>query len=143
MQRHVAGAVLAMSLALPTSAPAADRAKVAVSCQATSEKLAYDCLLDLKNARTGVALEGADITLAADMPSMPMAHTVRPVAATAAGSAGQYKARVQLEMLGDWALRLTIKSPLRDQVVEVLSFGEDGAAPAGARAVAPRGNHKH
>lgn len=142
MKRRLAGAVLAASLALPAPAPAADRAKVAVSCQATSEKLAYDCTLDLKNARTGAALENADITLGADMPSMPMAHNIRPVKAAAAGVVGQYRARVQLEMLGDWALRLTIRGPLRDQVVEVLSFGEDGAAPASARAVVPQGKHK-
>jgi hypothetical protein len=70
------------------------------------------------------------VTVGADMPSMPVAHNVRPVTAEAAATPGEYRARLALEMLGDWAVRLTVSGPVKDQVVEVRNFGEAGSVPA-------------
>ena len=64
---------------------------------------------------------------------MPMAHNVRPVIAKATGKPGEYRARLALEMYGNWALRLTIAGPLRDQLVEVKSFSEAGSGPPSAK----------
>ncbi|MBN9280270.1 MAG: hypothetical protein J0I57_21945, partial [Hyphomicrobium sp.] len=62
-----------------TSVLAADRARATLSCKALpSPEFAYDCTVDLANARTGAPLEGATIILGADMPSMPMVHNVPP-----------------------------------------------------------------
>ncbi len=49
------------------------KAKAEVSCAATAKPLEYDCAIKLSNARSGAALTGVEVTVGADMPSMPMA----------------------------------------------------------------------
>jgi hypothetical protein len=125
------------------SALAADRASAVIDCKATADALVYDCVIKLSNARTAAALEQAAVTIGADMPSMPMAHSVRPVIAKATATPGEYQARLTLEMYGDWALRLKIEGPLRDRLVELKSFDEAGSGPPRRKAGAPRGGgHK-
>lgn len=137
----VVGAIAALGAA---PALAADRASATIDCKATSEKLVYDCSIKLTNARTAAPLEQAAVTVGADMPSMPMAHNVRPVIAEATGTPGEYEARLALEMYGDWAVRLKIAGPVRDQLVEMKNFSEAGSGPPSRKAGAPRGGgHKH
>ena len=149
MPRFVISATIAAFVcATATAALAADRAKVAMSCSAFGNKFAYDCTLDVTNARTGAPVEGANVVLGADMPSMPMVHNVPPHEFKATGKPGQYAARVQLDMHGAWAIKLRISGPLRDEVVEVYEFGEKDAAPRGRATAAPpgrpaSGGHKH
>lgn len=125
------------------NAIAADRAQTTVSCRPETEKLTYDCTFKLTNASTGVALNNAQVTIGAEMPSMPVAHNVPPVTATATGAPGEYKARIRLEMHGDWAIRLTITGVLKDQVVEVLNFGEQGSGPPVRKSPKPTDHGKH
>jgi len=107
---------------------AADRAKATLDCKAVAEpEFAYDCTLDIANARTGTPLDGATIILGADMPSMPMVHNVPAFAFTPAGKPGRYQARIQLDMYGPWAIKLRISGPLRDEVVAVYQFGTEGS----------------
>ena len=134
-------AVIAGLCATPVAA--ADRARVAVICKAAGETLAYDCTFKLANARTGVPIDNAELSIGADMPSMPMAHNVRPVVAKATATPGEYAARLTLEMHGDWALRFEIAGPLKDQRVEVMSFTQEGAGPSARKATRPSGDHKH
>jgi hypothetical protein len=142
--RKVALLVLAMMASLGVSnALAADRVHATVACRAAGEKLTYDCAIRLTNARTGAALDNARVTIAADMPSMPMAHNVPPVTATATGAPGEYQAHVRLEMHGDWALRLTVAGALRDEVVEVRNFGEEGSGPPSRKSPKANGHSKH
>lgn len=146
----LAGTMLAASL---TPATAADRAKATLDCKAVpSPEFAYDCMLDLANARTGAPLEGATIVLGADMPSMPMVHNVPPFSFAPAGKPGRYQARIQLDMHGPWAVKLRITGPLRDEVVAVYQFGTEGSEPRKrARSSAPPahkppakpGQHRH
>ena len=149
MPRFVISAIIAAFVcATATAALAADRAKVAMSCSAFGNKFAYDCTLDVTNARTGAPVEGANVVLGADMPSMPMVHNVPPHEFKPTGKPGQYAARVQLDMHGAWAIKLRISGPLRDEVVEVYEFGEKDAAPRGRATAAPpgrpaSGGHKH
>lgn len=139
------GGILAAIMAGLGAAPAlaADRASAGIDCKATPELLVYDCILTLSNARTGVPLEGATVTVGADMPSMPMAHNVRPVTAKATGKPGEYAARLTLEMHGDWAVRLTVDGPLRDQLVAVKNFGKAGSGPSQGKGAPPRRGHAH
>jgi YtkA-like len=142
----VIGTIVLTSAAgfLATAALAADRVAAVVDCKATADVLVYDCIIKLSNARTSVPLEQASLTVGADMPSMPMAHNVRPVIAKATGAPGEYQARLALEMYGDWAVRLRIAGPLKDQLVEMRNFDEKGAGPPRRKAGAPRGGgHKH
>ena len=126
-----------------TSAHAADRVRAAVACKPAAEKLAYDCTFKLSNARTGAPLDQAEVSIGADMPSMPLAHNVRPVTATATGAPGEYQARLTLEMHGDWALRLKVGGPVKDRLVEVLRFTATAAGPPPRKSAPARGNHKH
>jgi hypothetical protein len=110
------------------------RAKAEVSCQPGAEKMQYDCIIKLANSRTNESLSGLMLTVGADMPSMPGAHSVRPVTATEDSDKGTYQARIVLEMHGDWALQLNLSGSIRDRVVKVLRFendrvGEPVAAP--------------
>lgn len=146
MRRHVVIRAIAFAGAVglaATVALAADRVAAAVDCKPAGDALVYDCIIKLRNARTSAPLERASVTVGADMPSMPMAHNVRPVVAEATGTPGEYKARLTLEMHGNWALRLRIGGPLQDQVVEVKSFTEKGSGPPRRKGAAPSGGHKH
>ncbi|KAB2913990.1 MAG: hypothetical protein F9K29_15565 [Hyphomicrobiaceae bacterium] len=131
---HFALAAALAVIAGAAPATAADRARAAVACKAVDESLTYECTIKLTNRRTGAPLENAELVIGADMPSMPMAHNVKPVTATATTNPGEYLARLSLEMTGDWALRLSVSGPLKDQMVEVLNFTEKGSGPRARRA---------
>ena len=137
----VVGAIAGLSMA---PALAADRASALIDCRATTEKLVYDCIIKLSNTRTATPLEAAAVTVGADMPSMPLAHNVRPVIAKATGAPGEYQARLALEMFGDWAVRIRISGTLRDQLVEIKNFNETGSGPPRRKSGPPTGGgHKH
>jgi hypothetical protein len=125
-----------------TAALAADRVAAAVDCKPAGTALVYDCIIKLRNARTSAPLEQASVTVGADMPSMPMAHNVRPVVAKGTGTPGEYQARLTLEMHGDWAVRLKIGGPIQDQLVEMKSFNEKGSGPPQRKGGAAS-KHKH
>ena len=118
----------ALLLVFALAARAAERPKVEIACLPTGERLVYDCTILLRDARTRQPINHVDIVIAADMPSMPMAHNVPPVRAEATGGPGTYKARLALEMHGNWALRLRLSGAVADHIVEHLRFEE--AAPA-------------
>ena len=103
---------------VPLSVRAAERLDSDVSCRATDRNLVYDCTIVLKGKKSGEPIEGAEISIFADMPSMPMAHNVPPVTAKAASEPGVYRARLRIEMLGEWTLRLQISGSVRDLIVK-------------------------
>jgi len=105
------------------------RAKADVSCQ-PAERLQYDCIIKLADSRTSAPLSGLTLTVGADMPSMPAVHNVRPVKATEEQDKGIYRARIALEMYGDWALRLELSGTVRDRVVKLLRFESDRVGEA-------------
>ena len=130
MVRTALASLAAASAALWTGgAAAADRAKATVACAPAAERLVYDCRIVLTGRKSGAPLEGAKLVVGADMPSMPLAHNVRPVTATPGGTPGLYEARIELEMHGEWALRLDVSGPLRDRLFHKMHFG--GAKGAG------------
>ena len=59
----------------------------------------------------------------AKMPSMAMAHNVKPVKfSEKEDMVGHYKFTIQLEMLGEWMFQYDISIPTRDRVMEKLIF---------------------
>ncbi len=56
------------------------------------------------------------------MPSMPMAHNVKPVKAVPGSEPGIYRLRIELEMHGDWAVKMDIAGKVRDRVVKSMRF---------------------
>jgi hypothetical protein len=92
----------------------------------------------IKLSRGGQPLIGAQITVGADMPSMPMAHNVRPVKAKPGAKPGEYTAKLDLEMLGEWAVKLRLAGPVKDQLVLLYDFDEKGARPVTRAGRPPR-----
>ena len=92
------------------------RANTSIDCR--PDGLQLDCTIKLTNATTGAPLTGVNVTVGADMPSMPMVHNVRPVKAAAGAEPGTYHSRIELEMSGAWALKIDLAGPVRDRVIK-------------------------
>ena len=125
MRTSIAVLVLSAMLMAGVTATAGERVAADISCEAAAERLAYDCKIMLKGKKSGEPVEGAEVVIKADMSSMPLAHNVRPVMAVPGSMPGHYTARLELEMLGEWALTLDVSGPMRDRVVKKLDFGAD------------------
>jgi len=105
----------------------AQATKAELACKSTGTDFVYDCTIRL--ARGGKPLERAQVTIGADMPSMPMAHIVKPVKAQAGQAPGEYRAKLDLEMLGVWAVTLRLSGPVRGQLILHYEFDSEGATP--------------
>ena len=116
--------VLLLGLLAPLLA-AAQQTRADMQCKPTGKDLIYDCVIRL--ARAGEPVSGAQLTVGADMPSMPMAHNVKPVKARPGKGPGEYLVRLDLDMQGEWALKLRLAGPVRDQLVLHYEFDERGA----------------
>ena len=114
----------ALALFLVAAPAAAQRLAADVDCKPTKHDLVYDCRIALKEAKSGKPVNGAEVSVGADMPSMPMAHNVKPVKAKPGAAPGEYEARIALEMFGEWALKLNVRGPARDVIVKKLDFRE-------------------
>ena len=115
-------------LLLALSWPAlAQEPRAGLRCKPTATDYVYDCTIRL--TRGGKALPGLAVTVGADMPSMPRAHAVNPVDARPGKSPGAYEANLDLEMLGVWAVTLTLGGPLNRRLVLLYDFDEKGARP--------------
>ena len=124
--------IVAAAALCPTRETAAQaRSKAQVSCRPAAARLHYDCTIRLTDARGQTPLAGAKLAVGADMPSMPMAHNIRPVKAAPGGEPGLFEVRLELEMHGVWALRIDVSRPLRDRVVVPLQFDENAVRPPG------------
>ena len=135
MKTRLSGVLVVAGLGmLPTMAAAEERKAAEVECKPVEQQaLVYDCMITLRGRKSGTPIADAEFMVGADMPSMPGAHAVRPVPAEPHGTPGHYRARIELEMTGEWALRLDFTKPGRDRLVRKLHFG--GAAG--------HGEHKH
>jgi hypothetical protein len=98
------------------------KAKAEVSCSATAKPLEYDCTIKLSDQRSGEALTGVDVTVGADMPSMQMAHNVKPAKGMPGNEPGTYRAHIKLEMYGDWVVKVDLVGPVRDRIVKSMRF---------------------
>lgn len=119
--------VTVAALALAPLAAFAQSPQGALDCRFTGTDYVYDCKIRL--TRAGAPLPGVDVTVGADMPSMPMAHNVKPVRAKPGTAPGEYDARLDLEMPGEWAVKLRLGGPVRDQLILHYDFNEKGAQP--------------
>ena len=102
-----------------------------MDCKAVNAGLVYECVIRLSS--DGKPLSGAQISVGADMPSMPMAHNLKPVKTRPGARAGEYLVRLDLDMPGEWALKLRISGPRRDQIVLHYRFTESSATMSDPR----------
>ncbi len=103
-------------------AVAKDRATVKIECKETETGLVYQCALHLSGKKSKMAIDGATVAVKPDMPTMPGAHNIPAATAAPTGKPGAYGFRMQLDMYGIWALKITVTGPLRDIVVQKIEF---------------------
>ena len=97
--------------------------KSQTECTATSKKFEYNCNVIFFHKKE--PMSGYSGIVGATMPSMAMAHNIKPVKFTKKeGMAGHYKFTIQLEMLGEWMFQYDISEPKRDRVMEKLIFNK-------------------
>jgi hypothetical protein len=126
-----------LSLAVLLSAEVfAQKTEARLDCKYAGKDFIYDCAIRID--RGGEPVSGLRITMGADMPSMPMAHHVKPTRAKPGKAAGEYRARLDLEMGGEWAVKLRLAGPVRDQLVLHYEFDERGARPVRRSGTSPR-----
>ena len=121
--RALAVLALTSTIACPDGVLAAERAKAQIECAPTGKRLVYECRIALTGRKSGAPLKGARLVVGADMPSMPLVHNVRPVTASPGAKPGMYKATIELEMHGEWALKLDVSGPTRDRLIHKMHFG--------------------
>ena len=104
-------------------------------CTATSKKFQYNCNVLFFHKKEPIS--GYSGIVGAKMPSMAMAHNVKPVKfSEKEGMAGHYEFTIQLEMLGEWMFQYDISIPKRDRVMEKLIFNK-------TKSTASDKKHKH
>ena len=109
--------------------------KSKTECTATSKKFQYNCNVIFSNKKEPIS--GYSGIVVVTMPSMAMAHNVKPVKFTEKEEmAGHYKFTIQLEMLGEWMFQYDISVPKRDRVMEKLIFNK-------TKSTASDKKHKH
>ena len=113
---------MALFLYATLSAGAAPRPEVDLQCEAFGLGPQLECTVRLRAG--GAPLAGAQVTLGAIMPSMPMVHSVKPAAAVPTGKPGEYRGRLALEMNGVWAVQVDVAGPVRDRVVRPLRIDD-------------------
>ena len=123
----MANGALLLILILASSAAAAQRARGEIDCVHTGTDFVYDCVIRIKKGNAPVP--SLSISVGADMPSMPMAHNVRPVKARPGAAPGEYRARLDLDMPGEWAVKLRLSGAVRDVLVVRHTFTESGTPP--------------
>lgn len=124
--RAAFAAVLSAAAFLAAGPARAERMAVTVSCVPAEKPLVYDCTLTLAERDSGRMIVGAAAIVEADMPSMPLAHKVKPVELKPTDKPGVYTFRIELEMHGEWALKLRLSRPRMDVIVHKMNFAKPG-----------------
>jgi hypothetical protein len=118
------GSLVLIVLFVTHAAHAQEGMGAEVACTQFEKTMTYDCILTLKGKTSGQPIQGAAIVVGADMPSMPMAHNVKPVKAEPTGKAGEYRFRIALNMHGEWALKIRLARPRQDLIVHKMMFAK-------------------
>jgi hypothetical protein len=117
--RSLALVLLSACFAWFAEAAQPGRATALLVCQSFGDGPRLECTLQIAHA--GLPLEGAQVKLGAHMPSMPMAHSVKPIAAQATGTPGEYRGVMTLEMEGVWAVTIDVAAAKwRDRIVKTV-----------------------
>ncbi len=109
-------------------------------CRATNEKFQYNCRVVFLQKQEPIT--GYSGLVGANMPSMAMAHSVKPVEFIEKEKMpGHYEYTIQLEMLGEWMLQYDISRPKRNRVMEKLTFNKTASKPTNK--THDHSDHKH
>lgn len=111
--------IAVIGVALSTTLPAQTNTKINLECQSPSKGLKLECIVNMRT-KDGSPPPDGRVVLSASMPSMPMAHSIRPVVASPAAKPGEYRGTLELEMPGVWAIQVDIDKPRRERLVQSL-----------------------
>ena len=113
---------IVLALTITASVTQADMITTQTICMTHEQALTYMCKVNLSHH--GEPATNIGISVSAVMPSMPMAHNIKPVLAIpVADVPGQYKFVLELEMKGIWRLVYNITRPFVDRLHETLMVG--------------------
>ena len=113
---------LVLALTITASVTQADMITTQTTCMTHEQALTYMCKVNLSHH--GEPATDVGISVSAVMPSMPMAHNIKPVLAIpVADVPGQYMFVLELEMKGTWRLVYNITRPFVDRLHETLMVG--------------------
>lgn len=113
---------LVLALTITAGVTQADMITTQTTCMTHEQALTYMCKVNLSHH--GQPATDVGISVSADMPSMPMAHNIKPVLAMpVADVPGQYMFVLELEMKGAWRLVYNITRPFVDRLHETLMVG--------------------
>ena len=114
--------------------------KSQTECRATNEKFQYNCRVVFLQKQEPIT--GYSGLVGTNMPSMAMAHSVKPVEFIEKEKMpGHYEYTIQLEMLGEWMLQYDISRPKRNRVMEKLTFNKTASKPTNK--THDHSDHKH
>ncbi|HZE59599.1 MAG TPA: FixH family protein [Burkholderiales bacterium] len=113
---------LALCVALLAPLASAAQTRGDLQCKPSGKDLIYDCIVRL--ARADQPVTGAQLTVSAEMPSMPGEHRLTPVKARPGKGPGEYLVRLDLDMAGEWDLKLRLTGAVRDRLVLHCEFDE-------------------
>jgi len=114
--------LLCVALLAPLACAAQTRGDL--QCKPSGQDLIYDCVVRL--ARADQPVTGAQLTVTPQMAAMPGEHSAKPVKARPGKGPGEYLVRLDLDMLGEWDLKLRLTGAVRDQLVLHCQFDERG-----------------
>ncbi len=141
-KRTAIGAISFLALFLLPATAISGKKMAMVDCQATAEKLVYECVITLTDKTTGAPVLDSEFLVSADMPSMAGVHNVEPALAHHQHR-GLYRVRIELEMYGEWILMMDLTKPERDRIVKKLIFGKEGSNVSTVVDEAMTMSHKH
>lgn len=104
--------IISSNSALSRPAP-----NITIDCHAHGSGPLLTCDVIVKDTNDH-PISDAEITLKAQMPSMPMAHSVKPVKAAVMNKNGLYRGTLQLQMTGIWTIEVDIRGPFRERVTK-------------------------
>ncbi len=141
----------ALALAcLAWPALAGERAAAKVACEPTGKALVWSCAIAVTARKSAEPVVADSLSVKADMPSMPMAHNLPPASAVPVDDMpGHYKATLELEMHGEWALAIEVDGKtadtgvrVRDKVIVKQEFGsgkmQEGRKHGSGHGAAPK-----
>lgn len=108
-----------LGVTLSSTSFAQTNAKIKLECLSFGDEPMLACTVHLSN-KDGTPLHSGKVVLSASMPSMPMAHSVRPMVAAPSDKPGEYRGTLELEMPGVWAIQVDVSKPRRERLVQSL-----------------------
>ena len=142
MEQSIRWVTVVLMIVATTCVTAKERSDADINCKPTDQHMTYDCMIMLRGQKSKIPITSAEFKVSADMPSMPGAHNIKSVPANVDGMPGMYNVRVQLEMYGEWVLKLDFTKPQRDRIVKKVYFGgAHGQVGHEAKVDAEHGDH--